>query len=135
MPSINDIFGGTTLKAEDIKGKDPTITIENVAAEDFTENGKVKRKLRIFIRGAKKQLICNATNARRIAHLYGEDYSQWGGNAIQLRVEMVDFGGKVTDGIRVYPPAERTARPSASEMKAPAKQAAADDDMNDSIPF
>lgn len=128
MPTIDDVFGGDTLKASDIKGRDPTVVIEDVKVEAFKDrDGTAKRKLRITFRGAKKELICNVTNAKRIAHLHGDDFTLWRGKAIQLRSEMVDFGGQVTDGIRVYPP---NGHDRIETGRQPLKQ-----EMSDDIPF
>ena len=127
MPSIDDVFGGTTIKSEDIKGKNPVVTIENVVPKDFTESdGKTKKKLMITFVGAKKALVCNVTNARRIAHLYGNDYSDWKGRKIKLQVEMVDFGGRVMDGIRVFSPMD-------TSDQAPKKRVFNDTDMPDNF--
>jgi hypothetical protein len=124
MPSIDDVFGGTTLKSEDIKGKEPTVTIESVTTKEFTDKeGVTKKKLLVSFVGSKKALVCNVTNARRIAHLHGPDYGLWAGKQVQLKVEMVDFGGKIMDGIRVFPP-QRKAAP-----------APAGDFPDDDIPF
>ena len=129
MPSIDDVFGGTTLKSADIKGKDPTVTIAGVEVKNFKEkDGAEKQKLLVHFVGAKKALVCNVTNARRIAHLHGADYSLWGGKQIKLKVEMVDFGGQVMDGIRVYPP-------GADRIETGPQKALVTDDMNDEIPF
>src|SRR5512139_2427908 len=120
MPNIDDVFGGTTLKSADIKGKNPVVTIEDVTVKEFKDqDGSTKKKLMVSFVGASKALVCNVTNARRIAHLYGADYAEWAGKKIKLQVDMVDFGGQVKDGIRVYPPA--AARPK--------------DEMSEDIPF
>ena len=126
MPSIEDVFGGSTLKASDVKGKNPTVTIDNVQVKEFKDkDGSTKKKLMVTFVGAKKALVCNVTNARRIAHLHGEDYAQWPGKKIALHADMVDFGGQVTDGIRVYPPSNGkiTSGPVVRE------------EMDDDIPF
>ena len=130
MPTIDDIFGGTTLKSADIKGKDPTVTIAGVEVKNFKEkDGQEKQKLLIHFVGAKKALVCNVTNARRIAHLHGADYTLWGGKQIKLKVEMVDFGGQVMDGIRVYPPGQDKIETGVQPRRS------ASDDLDDTIPF
>ena len=109
MANIDDVFGGNTLKAADIKGREPIVTIEDVEVKLFKEkDGAEKKKLLIYFLNTKKAMVCNVTNARRIAHLHGPDYTEWGGKKIKLKVEMVDFGGQVMDGIRVFPAAEST---------------------------
>ena len=137
MPDINDIFGGTTLKADDLREKGRVIcTIENVAPKEFTESKDgqevKKKKLEIFFAKAKKTLICNVTNANRIAAILGTtDYSLWPGSQIGLRVEKVPFGKKMVDGIVVFDPGDRI-----ESGPQPKKQAAPiEEEMNDEIPF
>ena len=126
MPTVDDVFGGTTLRASDIKGKNPVVTIQTVSVKEFKDkDGSTKKKLIIEFAGAKKSLVCNVTNAKRIAHLHGDDYTLWPGKKIKLQSEMVNFGNEVTDGIRVYPqsdPIESGRQPMKSEL-------------NDDIPF
>ena len=109
MTDINEIFGGNTLKAADIQGKEPTVTIETVTPKEFNDNGKPSKKLVISFVGKEKTFVCNVTNARRIAFLYGNDYEQWPGKKITLFVDpFVEFGGQLKPSIRVKPtPAAR----------------------------
>ena len=133
MANIDDVFGGNTLKSEDIKGRSPVVTIENVVPKQFTDkDGTTKKKLMITFVNSKKALVCNVTNARRIAHLYGPDYEEWPGRKIKLQVEMVDFGGRITDGIRVHSPVEPATEPAKPK---PAEKSQANDDMDSDIPF
>ena len=129
MPSINDVFGGTALKADDIRGKSPTVRIKDVTLKEFNDPEKgLTRKLFLTFDRASKGLVVNSTNAHRIADLYGHDYSQWAGHDVRLQVDRVDFKGKTVDAIRVYPPG--TAAPVA-----PPPQKSIQDDMDDVIPF
>ncbi len=130
MPSINDVFGGETLKATDLNGKSVNLTIAGQEVREFEEekNGQKinKKKIVLSFQGTKKKLVVNITNATRIAALYGDDYTLWSGHVIQLRSEKVQFGNKFTDGIRVYPPNDKI------ETK---QQPALKDEMADEIPF
>lgn len=106
MASIDDVFAGDSLRAADIKGKEPTVTIKSVETREFTsKEGKKQNKLVIAFEGAKKTLICNRTNANRIAYMHGKDYTRWPGKKITLFVDpFVEFGGQQTEAIRVKPP-------------------------------
>ena len=106
MASIDDVFAGDSLRAADIKGKEPTVTIASVETREFTsKEGKKQNKLVIAFEGAKKTLICNRTNANRIAYMHGKDYTRWPGKKITLFVDpFVEFGGQQTESIRVKPP-------------------------------
>lgn len=94
---INEVFGGTTLKAADLKGAEPTVIIESVEMKKF-DNGS---KLIISFQGKDKSLVCNKTNANRIAHAYGTNTNGWIGQKITLYTDMVDFQGSVVEAIRV----------------------------------
>jgi hypothetical protein len=100
MPSVNDVFGGETLKSADLQGREFTLTIRTVQAKNFDKGNK----LVINFIGAKKALIANRTNSKRIAMLYGDNYEYWIGKAVTLYSEMVDFKGEPTWAIRVKAP-------------------------------
>jgi hypothetical protein len=106
MPSIDDVFSGDSLKAADIQGREPTVTIKTVDLKEFTsKEGKPQKKLVLSFENAKKTLICNKTNAQRISYLHGKDYTRWPGKQITLFVDpFVQFGGEMTPAIRVKPP-------------------------------
>src|ERR1700722_18352128 len=87
MPSIDDIFSGNSLRSEDILGREPTVTISRVEPKEFTGDKGPQKKLVIHFHGAKKVLICNKTNANRIAYMHGKDYSQWVGKQVTLFVD------------------------------------------------
>ncbi len=96
---LNDIFGGDSLKAADLNGREFTLTIAAVEAKKF-DNGN---KLIIRFAGAKKSLVANKTNARRIAFMYGENTDFWIGKQITLGVDFVDYQGQTVQAIRVKP--------------------------------
>ena len=139
MSNIDDIYSGDTLKASDIQGREPTVTIKSVEPRDFKNNdGRVQKKLVISFHGAQKKFVCNKTNANRIAFMHGKDFAGWPGKKITLFVDpFVEFGGEIKSAIRVKPPAG-----AAAPAPAPAPQAHDEldppplgADMNDEIPF
>jgi hypothetical protein len=115
MVDINNIFG-ETLKAADLKGTEPVVTISRVEVKEFDG----KRKLAVSFVGKKKILVCNTTNARRIAMGHGSETEHWIGKKIQLYTDIVDFQGRPTEAVRVRPVKPAPPPPSA-------------DDMNDSV--
>ena len=118
MPSINDIYPNTSsnLKAEDIPGP-VKVTIESWEVVEFdSHDGKKQPKIVLSFKGKEKRLVCNRTNATRIADYYGEDPEGWIGKEITLYPTKVDFGGEQVPAIRV-------------------KEMAADADPDDDIPF
>jgi len=98
MSSIDDIFAGDSLRAADIEGREPTVTIKSVEPREFDgRDGKKQRKLVISFHNAKKTFVCNKTNAQRIAYLHGKDYAKWAGKQITLFVDpFVEYGGQMT---------------------------------------
>lgn len=110
MPSIDEVFTSNTLKADDIRGREPTVTIAAVEPREFKgRDGKIQNKLIITFQRAKKPLVCNKTNAKRIAAQHGKDYAKWIGKQITLYVDpFVEFGGEITEGVRVKLPQQST---------------------------
>ena len=138
MPSIDDIYSGNSLKADDIKGREPSAKIKSVTPRDFTDrDGKVKKKLVIAFEGTEKTLVCNKVNGNRIGAIHGKDYSQWIGKVITLMVDpFVEYGGKIVPAIRVKPPAQETPRSeSPAPFVDPDPMPPLDRDPNDKIPF
>lgn len=118
----SDIFKGKSLKAEDIQGREPIVTIESVSVQTFDDNTS---KPVIKFRNAEKQLVCNKTNWNAIVDITGlEDSDDWPGQKIRLVVAKVDFQGKRVPAIRVEDPNPR--RAAAQTVEAPGE---------DDIPF
>lgn len=137
---IGTVFSGDSLKAADLQGKEPTVVISQVQAKEFDDGNK----LVISFEGKKKSLVCNKTNANRIAFMYGTETNGWIGKPITLYEEMVDFQGKLTPAIRVRAirqPAASAARPVQTDDfdNAPVPQrrvgGMSDAAMDDEIPF
>lgn len=113
---LSQVFGGDSLKAADLNGAEPTVTIATVTMKEFDKGNK----LVITFVGKKKCLVCNKTNANRIAFAHTSNTDNWVGKKIQLYTDLVDFQGKAVEAIRVRP------------IKTPAPQAATAD-FDDSI--
>ena len=48
-----------------------------------------------------EQLVLNKTNAKRIAHLHGDDTRNWLAKEVTLISEAVDFRGEIAQAVRV----------------------------------
>lgn len=107
---LSNVFGGDSLKAADLQGNEPTVTIANVEMKKF-DNGN---KLVISFEGKKKSLVCNKTNANRIAFAFGTNTDNWIGQQVTLFTDMVDFQGKLVEAIRV-----RAKKPATAPRAAP----------------
>ena len=102
-----EMLGAWDLVDKAGKPKDFTVEIERVAASVVKSREKPKGERRPFIwfKGAKKPLVCNATNAETISAMAGsEDTDRWLGLKITLYQAKVraKAGGQV-QGIRVRP--------------------------------
>lgn len=120
----SEFFQGKSLKADDIKGHEPVVTIEKVTTQDFDDG---KKPIIHFV-GKEKTLVCNKTNWNAIVDITGEDDSDnWTGMKIKLVVARVDYQGKRVDAIRIDPPTTS----GAPRKPAPPVDAPTDDE----IPF
>lgn len=102
---LSQIFTGSTLKAADLQGREPTVTIATVEAKKFNDGNKIV----ITFVGKEKAFVCNKTNANRIAYAHGTNTDNWIGKQIQLYTDLVDFQGQTVEAIRVRPPPQRQA--------------------------
>jgi hypothetical protein len=121
MVKLSDEFSSGSLKAEDLQGRDITLTIRGAELKTFKDDGAgADKKLAVQFLKTDKELICNKTNREVISTLYGDDTDHWIGQRITLYPTRVAFQGKMTNAIRV-----REWIPGANPAPAPAPQAAA----------
>lgn len=82
-------------------GRDAVVVISKVEAA-VLNNGKTKNKKPIiFMNGKEKGLVCNKTNARAIAAMYGNDVTKWVGKPIALYKTTTQVGNEIVDCIRI----------------------------------
>jgi len=128
---IDQAFPSNFIKASDLQGREVSVVISGADVEKIG-NGN-DQKLVLKFKGKSKGMICNRTNANRIAYSYGNDTDGWIGKEIILFPDMVDFQGRMVEAVRVKAPAKKpngTPKPPPSPPDDPAR-----DDMDDSIPF
>ena len=114
---LNDIFQSSTLKAQDLKGREVTVTINGYQAVDF-DDGK---KLVLNFAESERTLVCNKTNGTTIAELHGTNLDSWIGKRITLFPTQTDFNGRQVQCIRVklQPAAEPAPAPAADPQPLP----------------
>lgn len=85
------LFPGRFIKAVDLKGKDVTLTIVSIAAEEI--DGKTKAV--ITFEGTKKQLVLNRTNAEAVKLMFGRETNDWLGKRVTIYPAVIQdaFGG------------------------------------------
>jgi len=101
---LSEAFPSNYLKSDDLQGNDVTVVIAGAEMEMVGS----ERKLVLTFQGKKKSMICNKTNAGRIAYLYGDDTDGWTGREIVLTSEFVEYQGKTVKGLRIKPPPTRS---------------------------
>ena len=100
MSNINDAFPSKYLKASDLKGQQPVVTMARV---DFEEVGQRKDLKAVLHFDAKdKGLVLNKTNANKIVEIVGSALTEdWKGHQIRLYPSVTTFGGEEVECIRV----------------------------------
>jgi hypothetical protein len=136
MPNINDAFPSNYLKASDLGGNQPVVTIDRVAFEPVGREKEMKPIL--YFAGKEKGLVLNKTNAKNIAHLCGSFQTEdWTGFAIRLYSANVEFQGDTVEAIRVKAaPVNGAARHAPAAVARPVEpEPPMDPITDDDIPF
>lgn len=93
-------FPGKFLKADDIAGRQPVVTIDRVEFEKVGD----ENKLVVYFVGKEKGLVLNKTNWTAICEIAGsKDSEDWVGVEIRLRTERATYNGKTAPAVRVDP--------------------------------
>jgi hypothetical protein len=139
--NINETFSGNFLKAADLKGAQPVVTIAEIRMEKMGEDTKPA----IYFAGKEKGVVLNKTNATNIASAYGPETDGWVGRRVILFSAWVDFQGKSVEAIRIRPAPAQQAQQPAPQQQAPVFQQPPQqqaprfeqvgDDFSDDIPF
>lgn len=108
-------------------GRDVVVTIEKVEAGELHVPGKKpEKKPLITLRKTEKKMVCNATNSKTIAKMYGVNVEDWVGKAIALYKTTTNAqGGEQVECIRVRPTAPK---PKKRPEEAPPADGGADDE-------
>jgi hypothetical protein len=94
---VSDAFPSRFLKAADLAGRSPVVTIAKVTRETFDDGARL---VLAFAEGS-KLLALNKTNANANARLHGDETDLWLGRKIRLTVLPVDYRGSQVPAIRV----------------------------------
>jgi hypothetical protein len=107
MPDIDSIYSSNWLTGDELADSDDvTLTIAGVEIKKF-DDGKMKPIL--AFEETDKRLVVNKTNALMISEVCGtKNTDHWIGKSITLYGTKVEFGGKLTNGIRVRPPMRKS---------------------------
>ena len=83
------------LKASDLQGKRPTVTIAGVDFVEFDDDEKGKStKPTLMLEGKEKQLVLNPSNTEEIIRAFGAESDDWTGKKVGLSVKFYKSFGK-----------------------------------------
>ena len=104
MANIHDAFPSKYLRASDLGGESPVVTIDRV---DFEPVGRAREmKGVVYFTGKTKGLVLNKTNATKIAEVVGSlETDDWPASRVQLYATEVEFQGETVETIRCKAPA------------------------------
>lgn len=127
--NVNEAFPSQYLKASDLQGQQPIVTIDRVEFEAVGQKREMKPVL--YFHGKDKGMVLNKTNAKNISNLVGSfETDEWAGFRIKLYSANVEFQGETVESIRIKaaPPASGNGAAAVAPPPAPAVNA-------DDIPF
>jgi hypothetical protein len=75
------------LKAADLNGSTPTVTIAGVELVEFENDGKKEAKPALLLEGKTKKLVLNATNTENMIRKYGAQSGDWIGKSLMLSTQ------------------------------------------------
>ena len=103
MANIHDAFPSKYLRASDLGGESPVVTIDRV---DFEPVGRAREmKGVVYFTGKTKGLVLNKTNATKIAEVVGSlETDDWPASRVQLYATEVEFQGDMVETIRCKAP-------------------------------
>lgn len=109
MADYRTMFDKEHIGAWDLNGKDAVVTIEKVVAGKVGRGAQAEKKPILHFVGKTKTMVCNVTNARTIAAMFGNETKAWVGKKIAIYPTVAMFGGKEVDAVRVRPQPPRGA--------------------------
>ena len=100
---LTEMFPSNLLKAQDISdaGGEMQLKISSVEMREFEGDEGAKERKPVVLFANEKRMVLNKTNANAIAAMHGDDTDLWTNKEITLIVQDVQFGNKMTPGIRV----------------------------------
>ncbi len=132
---ISELYPSKYVKAQDLNGKTVTLTMAKLVIEELGHGTEKERKPVLYFQKATKGMILNATNARTIAALHGDDSIAWEGKRISIYPTTVRAFGKVNDVIRVVEQIPPAPKPAGSPLGAQAAPLVEENEIDDQEDF
>jgi hypothetical protein len=109
---FSQLYPGRFVKAGDLKGRDVTMQISDVAMEELEGDDGKRAKAIISFAGAKKQLVLNRTNGLCLRAMFGRETDAWLGRRVTLYPapnpdSARGFGDEICIRVRGSPDIER----------------------------
>ena len=130
MSDFDDLYGGRFLSSQDVKAP---INVHHRAGREggvHPPGEPTRTKAVLYFKGGKKGMVINKTNANALAAAFGKNLSDWVGKRVTIKPEPTIFGGKPTQGLRLYP--VNTAVPP---PKKPEPKPSLTEEIGDEIPW
>lgn len=128
--NFDEMYAGKNLNGAWIKaqpGGRMTVTIAEVSAGDFNDNGVKKQKGILGFREIDKRLVLNKINLNCVYELHGRNSDNWIGKPITLKHERVAMGDSIEDAVRIDinpgPPANAALATDTAKVLGPAAAA------------
>ena len=128
-------FPSPFLKADDLQGKDVTVTIQGVSMEEIGQGAQKSVKPVISFVGKEKGLVCNKTNWNTIIKLHGDETDNWEGKRIILSPRKVEYQGEMVLSIRVSLKAPTSGPAPSRSAPPPPPDAIEGDPSDEEVPF
>lgn len=123
MPNINEAFPSKYLKASDLQGNEPIVTMGEVKFEPVGADKEMKAVL--YFQGKAKGLVLNKTNARKITEITGSAITEeWAGHQVKLYETETQYGGDMVECIRIKAVTKPKMAPMSRQAQRPAQRPA-----------
>ena len=133
MAKRHEVFPSRFLKVADLAGKPLEVEIERAPQEELGSGAEKEVKTVLYFLGGTKPLPLNMTNWDAVAAIAGDDTLDWPGHRLELYPTTTTLRGKTVDCIRIRRPRQKELLQK--KLEAVAASSAADNDMDDDIPF
>lgn len=89
-----DAFPGTYLKAADLQGKEPVVTIKNIVPTEMKDlkTGNDVKKFVVYFEGKEAGVVLSPTKWDAIEAIYGDDTDKWIGQKVTLYTVQTQMG-------------------------------------------
>ena len=95
--NVNQMFPSKYIAASDLAGQTVPVVIAHCTLEELDDGDKPV----LFFQCRTKGLVLNKTNATVLAGAFGDETDHWAGKAVELYSELVNFKGKMVQGVRL----------------------------------